>query len=800
MYKKILSITLAFAVILGCANITKAEENDLDSAVVNEHLTGYMEVPEIDITDELAKSRAILDYSESTCISDGVYVENTQMYGSAQYDFDWDCYSSNYIYNLLSSDEKEVWRGLEKSCNDVLRATNSNYARTPYVYSKNLLKEDVLKVAKLFKASNPQYFFIFSYVSGTQGNGSVVCFGIYEQFQSGASRTAAYNSINGVLNDWKKQIGTCTDDYSKVKKIHDLIIKKVNYHHDFVNEGMPVSKEQEYLTQSAYSVFCKDKTVCAGYATAFAWLCNAFNIDSYCIPGKVSAGGHMWNKVRINDCWFNMDCTWDDADGSNGREVYYNNFCRNEQNFSNHQANSEFSGYLAPCSLDTGSSYYEPGTIPYISSKTANPALSKIKNDNNYRISIECSTPGATIYYTVDGTTPSCATTRSEKYSGSFDVAENTIVKAIAVCDGSKNSDIVSIVVKEGVASGTNGLAMASDGNWYQYKNGQIDTSCNDLVLYAGNWWLVQSGKVRFDYNGVARNGQGDWYISGGKVDFNKNGLANVPANTSYYGDTATSYDGWYNFKNGKIVKSSGLVQNSQGWWYVDANGKVDFSMNTVAKHGSDWWVVQNGKINFAYNGIAGNQNGDWYCTKGKVQFGANGLYNTSTGWYFIKGGNVRKGVESVEHYGSSWWYVGIDGKIDFKKNTVAQNSVGWWVVRNGQVDFSYNGIADNTYGSWYCLKGQVQFGVNGLKNTSTGWYLIKGGNVRKGVESVEHYGSDWWYVGVDGKIDFSYNGIAKNSNGTWYCKNGKVDFTYTGTYYDNATQTYYNISNGRVV
>lgn len=37
------------------------------------------------------------------------------------------------------------------------------------------------------------------------------------------------------------------------------------------------------------------------------------------------------------------------------------------------------------------------------------------------------------------------------------------------------------------------------------------------------------------------------------------------------------------------------------------------------------------------------------------------------------------------------------------------------------------------------------------------------------------------WYYTVNGKVDRSFTGVAKNKNGWWYCENGKVDFSYTG-------------------
>ena len=69
----------------------------------------------------------------------------------------------------------------------------------------------------------------------------------------------------------------------------------------------------------------------------------------------------------------------------------------------------------------------------------ATPVISK---DGDDMISITCATEGATIYYTIDGTTP---TTSSTQYTGAFKLTVDSLtVKAIAVKDGWKNSTVAS--------------------------------------------------------------------------------------------------------------------------------------------------------------------------------------------------------------------------------------------------------------------------------------------------------------------------------------------------------------------
>lgn len=61
------------------------------------------------------------------------------------------------------------------------------------------------------------------------------------------------------------------------------------------------------------------------------------------------------------------------------------------------------------------------------------------------KIEITCATPEATIYYTLDGSTPSASKT---KYTGAFSVNESCTIKAIAVKAGMNNSSVATLEVE----------------------------------------------------------------------------------------------------------------------------------------------------------------------------------------------------------------------------------------------------------------------------------------------------------------------------------------------------------------
>lgn len=111
-----------------------------------------------------------------------------------------------------------------------------------------------------------------------------------------------------------------TDDYEKVKAVHDWIAENIWYDYD----GLYQKSEIEYI---ASEVLVSKKSVCQGFADLAA----AF-LRSLGIPTKVTNGyamgvgtsevwtndiltsnqsNHAWNESYVNGRWVIYDCTWD---------------------------------------------------------------------------------------------------------------------------------------------------------------------------------------------------------------------------------------------------------------------------------------------------------------------------------------------------------------------------------------------------------------------------------------------------------------------------------------------------------
>lgn len=361
---------------------------------------------------------------------------------SSVYAAAWDAYSSNYVYNMLSTEERKFWDGLDASCRQVLLGTdNLTDGHIPYVSCGSLNSNRITYVAYMFRYMNPQYYFInVSLYQGGSSSGWYAAFGVYSAFQNGTARSTATQSVKNQVDTWKNTVNSLSSEAEKVKMIHDLIVQKVDYNTDIYGNSF---NEDTAYTQSVYSVFCMDKTVCAGYAQAFEMMCNGVGVD--CIA--VTSDDHEWNKVRINDSWYNVDCTW--ADQST---IDYEYFERSDAVYdadlasyaSSHAEESYWSEYLPACTLDSGATYSDPGTLPTITQQTAQPQISVTANNNVNYVTITSSTPNAIIYYTINGDTPTPAYTRSEKYSSTFTLSGSCTVKAVAVCDTYWDSNVAS--------------------------------------------------------------------------------------------------------------------------------------------------------------------------------------------------------------------------------------------------------------------------------------------------------------------------------------------------------------------
>lgn len=419
---------------------------------------GYLQPKAIKITAQEAAEA----FPEET---DNGFNYYEKSYGSQQYSSFWDKCSSNYIYNQLSEKERKFWDALDNMCRAYLTSTRNAIALRYDGGSANVLGEIIngqmevptyqaKSIYIIFVYSNPQYYFLdnsYGYgkkiVSGQEED--VFYPGIYNEFVRGSVRKTETAKFKAQIDNMKNKILQGTDDVEKAKIANDLITAKIKYDSGF--SFIPeLSNPYTPFHQSAYSVFCDNYTVCAGYTKAFQILMNLVGIDTL----GVTSIDHAWNLICFNDSWYCMDLTWNDMDGKEGMVTQYLFFGVSEARLgeldsqNSHKKEAMYTGLTPKCTKDFGSTKTSVGNVYVPTQTAAAPVISQKKNANNITVTLRSGTPGAEIYYTMDGKNPSSSFTRSYRYTGTFKVTSDVKVKAVAVQDGMWDSPVAEAEVK----------------------------------------------------------------------------------------------------------------------------------------------------------------------------------------------------------------------------------------------------------------------------------------------------------------------------------------------------------------
>lgn len=185
---------------------------------------------------------------------------------------------------------------------------------------------------------------------------------------------------------------------------------------------------------------------------------------SFTIPSPSS--GKEWTRIVDTGSWAETNCNyWEETDTS--------------------------------YRLDSSSAYsVGPYTVTILkqvadSSVCATPVISGTSPfETSTQITIECSTEGAKIYYTLDGNTPS--EENGTLYTGAFTVTEKTSIKAIAVSDGYKASSVASktFYVKGQVSESSKTAVMLQGFTWNSAPRGTGWNKENPSP-YWGKWYDI---------------------------------------------------------------------------------------------------------------------------------------------------------------------------------------------------------------------------------------------------------------------------------------------------------------------
>lgn len=238
-----------------------------------------------DKSDYVVTEPVVYDITDENEAQD--IVDNTGM-GELGEDAEFDSLYYPY-YQMLKDDGKSLYKQIYANCNALIDEFKPVKDCTPnqWMAAFDCVYYDH---PELFWMSNHRY-----YEYDYSGKVIKVKLEFYKQIPD---VEAGKNRFDAAAKEILAGASGLSSDYEKEKYIHDELVDRITY-------------QFNPLDQSSYSSVPNDYTVCCGYAKAFQYLMQQLGVPTYFCVGW---GGemHAWNIIKLDDGYYNVDCTWDD--------------------------------------------------------------------------------------------------------------------------------------------------------------------------------------------------------------------------------------------------------------------------------------------------------------------------------------------------------------------------------------------------------------------------------------------------------------------------------------------------------
>lgn len=226
-------------------------------------------------------------------------------------------------------------------------------------------------------------------------------------FESKEEDDKAREQMNKAVDEYIALAEPYSDKLEKLLFLHDEMVKRCKYNTAATEKDSNIPEAYH-----AYGIFVKETAVCQGYAIAFLELLNRIEIENrLCRSDKAY---HIWNQVKIDGKWYNIDVTHDDPDYSNTYGALHKNFLASDSKIIANKGHDDGSDWEARGGTLTGCTdtefeskymfnYSSPFTIGYSDNEfNFDAVLSDSKTGDVYNVvfhSPKLRTPGMILSY-----------------------------------------------------------------------------------------------------------------------------------------------------------------------------------------------------------------------------------------------------------------------------------------------------------------------------------------------------------------------------------------------------------------
>ncbi|MEG0829366.1 MAG: fibronectin type III domain-containing protein [Anaerovoracaceae bacterium] len=166
--------------------------------------------------------------------------------------------------------------------------------------------EKVHKATERAINNHPELFYIGTKMQTSYTSGYIVYVSV-EYTMSAANTALAKKAFNGEVKKVLAAVDKSMTDYEKALTIHDYLIQSAAY--DTRGKSVPS------LSYRAYGILVNKIGVCQSYAMVYKYIMKD-KLGIYCDYVNSKALNHIWNVIKIDGKYYQLDLTWDD-DGKN---------------------------------------------------------------------------------------------------------------------------------------------------------------------------------------------------------------------------------------------------------------------------------------------------------------------------------------------------------------------------------------------------------------------------------------------------------------------------------------------------
>lgn len=231
---------------------------------------------------------------------------------------------SSYSYNALPLEgEKKLYTELLDACYDI----SSKLDKTAFLHfmpqieleGYSLTEAQVRTAIKALTDDRPEIFWIAATLWFYSDDTSTLV-QLYSDY-SPEEVDSRVNAVRAVANEFYATVPDGLSEYERELMVHDYLIDRVTYDE---NVDLVDNDNNDPDIYTPYGALVNQLAVCEGYARSFQMLMNGLGVDCVGVMGNGSDELHIWNSVKLDGSWYNVDATWDDREEIYTQHTYFN--------------------------------------------------------------------------------------------------------------------------------------------------------------------------------------------------------------------------------------------------------------------------------------------------------------------------------------------------------------------------------------------------------------------------------------------------------------------------------------------